>query len=446
MTRLCPPGTGRWLQALLACSVTLLGFPCAAWAQGPSSNGKFDQAMAHGPLWAIVTAFVGGLLVSLTPCVYPMIAITVSVFGARSAKSRGQAAALSSVFVLGIAVMFTALGLGAALSGAIFGSVLSNRWVVVFVALVFGALSASMLGAFELALPGSLSTKLAAVGGIGFPGAFALGVVSALVAAPCTGPVLGGILIWIAASHRVVLGTGVMFTFALGLGVPFFFVGTFAVSLPKSGSWMLGVKWLFGVVLAIVALYFLRTAAPLFQHAVQRAGRFPILAAALLSADLVLAWAHLRSERRGGRQDLSRPFKVASVPLAVAGGFMLLAWTQQPRGELRWIASESEGRSLAEAERRPMIVDFGAEWCGACNELRTRTFSDPAVQLEARRFVAVNVDATNDDDPQINSVKDRYGVVGLPTVVVLDSQGKEQARFVEFVPPERFAGALRSVD
>jgi thiol:disulfide interchange protein DsbD len=132
--------------------------------------------------------------------------------------------------------------------------------------------------------------------------------------------------------------------------------------------------------------------------------------------------------------------------MAIIGGFMLVAWTQQPRGELHWIASESEGRRLAETKLRPMIVDFGAEWCGACNELRTRTFSDPAVQSEARRFVAVNIDATNDDDAQISGVKERYGVVGLPTVVVLDSQGKEQARFVEFVPPERFVGALRSVD
>jgi len=257
--------------------VTLILTPSLAWADGaaPAGASAFDQALARGPIFAAMAAFVGGLLVSLTPCVYPMIAITVSVFGAREAKSRWQAAGLSSVFVLGIAVMFTALGLSAALSGSIFGSALSNKYVVGFVVLVFLALAASMFGAFELALPAGLNNRLATVGGIGFGGAFVLGLVSALVAAPCTGPVLGGILIWIAASHRVLLGTGVMFSFALGLGIPFFLVGTFAVSLPKSGAWMLGVKWFFGVVLAVVALYFLRTTVSPLGHIAQRGTWFP---------------------------------------------------------------------------------------------------------------------------------------------------------------------------
>ena len=435
------------LSFLLFIALVGLALPTTALADAGAASGAFEQALARGPQFALLAAFAGGLLVSLTPCVYPMIAITVSVFGARTAKSRGQAAALSSVFVLGIAVMFTALGIGAALSGALFGSALSNKWVVGFVSLVFLALSASMFGAFELELPSGVTNRLATVGGIGFAGAFALGLVSALVAAPCTGPVLGGILIWIAASHRLVLGTGVMFTFALGLGVPFFLVGTFAVSLPKGGSWMLGVKWLFGVVLAVVALYFLRTAVPSLQHIARSETWFVAASSGLLGLGLVLAWLHVRFERRGStRRELSTPFKLVSIPLAIAGGFALLAWSQIPRGELQWIASESQGRKIATAERRPVIVDFGAAWCGACNELKSRTFSDPTVRSEAARFVAINVDATDDDDPQTNAVKDRYRVVGLPTVVLLDSRGDERARFVEFVPPDRFAAALRTVD
>ncbi len=119
---------------------------------------------------------------------------------------------------------------------------------------------------------------------------------------------------------------------------------------------------------------------------------------------------------------------------------------QLPKAELRWVASEAEGRKLAEAERRPMIVDFGAAWCAACTELRTRTFADEAVRLEASRFVAVSVDATDDDNPQTANVKDRYRVVGLPTVVIVDSSGHERKRFAEFVPPEQFLDALHSVD
>ena len=409
--------------------------------------GTFQEALARGPVFAATAAFVGGLLVSLTPCVYPMIAITVSVFGAKQAKSRWHAAGLSGVFVLGIAVMFTALGVGAALSGSIFGSALSNRWVVGFVSIVFLALSASMFGAFELALPSSLNNRLATVGGIGLGGAFVLGLVSALVAAPCTGPVLGGILIWIAASHRIFFGTGIMFAFAVGLGVPFFLVGTFAVSLPKGGSWMLAVKWFFGVVLAVVALYFLRTAVTPLQHVAQPAVWFPIVAAALTVVAFVLAWVHVRAERRGSINPvLSKRAKLASIPLAIAGGFAFVAWVQLPKAELHWLSSEPEARQLASSAHRPMIVDFGAAWCGACNELKTHTFADQTVRAEASRFVAVNVDATDDDDPTVHDVKTRYGVVGLPTVIVLDSEGLERVRFNEFVTPDRFAEALRSVD
>jgi thioredoxin:protein disulfide reductase len=412
-----------------------------------SASGVFADALARGPVFAVLAAFVGGLLVSLTPCVYPMIAITVSVFGANQAKSRLQAAGLSSVFVLGIAVMFTALGVGAALSGAIFGRFLSNPYVVGGLAVVFLGMSASMFGAFEMALPSSLANRLATVGGIGFGGAFVLGLVSALVAAPCTGPVLTGILVWIATSHQLVLGTGVMFAFALGLGVPFFLVGTFAVSLPKSGSWMLGVKWIFGVVLAVVALYFLRNVVGVLQHIARPTHAFAVASAALLGVAMVLAWMYVATERKGARHpERSKAYKLLSIPLAIAGGFMLVSWIQVPKAQLEWLTSEVDGARLASSEHRPLIVDFGAEWCGACKELTSHTFADEKVRSEAGRFVAVRVDATDEDDPQISAVKDKYRVVGLPTVVVMDSRGQEKVRFNEFVPPDRFLEAIRAVN
>jgi thiol:disulfide interchange protein DsbD len=412
-----------------------------------STAGAFADALARGPAFAVLAAFVGGLLVSLTPCVYPMIAITVSVFGANQAKSRREAAGLSSVFVLGIAVMFTALGVGAALSGAIFGRFLSNPYVVGGLAIVFLGMAASMFGAFEMALPSSLTNRLATVGGIGFGGAFVLGLVSALVAAPCTGPVLTGILVWIATSHRIFLGTGVMFSFALGLGVPFFLVGTFAVSLPKSGSWMLGVKWIFGVVLAVVALYFLRNVVGALQHVARPTRAFAGVSIALLVTAIVLAWRYMAAESKGAKHpERSTPYKLASIPLAIVGGFMLISWIQVPNAQLEWLTSEVDGAKLASSEHRPLIVDFGAEWCGACKELTSHTFADEKVRSEAGRFVAVRVDATDEDDPQVSAVKDKYRVVGLPTVVVMDSRGQEKVRFNEFVPPDRFLEAIRAVN
>jgi thiol:disulfide interchange protein DsbD len=442
---------GRKSRFAVTSSALLLALvvrPGTALAGGVAAPGAFEQAVARGPLWATLAAFVGGLLVSLTPCVYPMIAITVSVFGARSAKSRAGAAALSAVFVLGIAIMFTALGVGAALSGNLFGSALSNRWVVGGVALLFLSLSASMFGAFELALPGSVMQSLARVGGIGYAGAFALGLVSALVAAPCTGPVLTGILLWIATSHQIALGTLVMFAFALGLGVPFFVVGTFAVGLPKSGPWMLGVKWLFGVLLAVVALYFLRSAVPALDGLGAHGARWlPPVAGGFVLLGVALAWGHVRSERRNApHPGHSVWFKALSVVPAVAGTFAVVAWWLVPPAELHWLRSEAEARQVAASERRPMIVDFGATWCTACGELRARTFADPAVRAEAARFIAVNVDATDDDDPNVSGTKKRYGVVGLPTVILVSSDGRERARFEEFVAPDRFLDALKLID
>jgi thioredoxin:protein disulfide reductase len=437
-------------QTLFASLVMLCALLTPALARAASAPGlesTFNDALARGPLVAAAFAFGGGLLVSLTPCVYPMIAITVSVFGANEAKSRMQAAALSSVFVLGIAVMFTALGVGAALSGAVFGRFLSNPYVVGLIALVFLTLAASMFGAFELTLPSGLNNRLATVGGIGYGGAFVLGLVSALVAAPCTGPVLTAILLFIASTHKILFGTWVMFTFALGLGLPFFVVGTFAVSLPKGGAWMLGVKWFFGVVLAVVALYFLKNVAPPLQHLAKPGMTFAAVAAGMVLVSLLLSYVHIAAERRGAKHpEWSKPTKLASIPLAIVGAFLFIAWIELPKAELRWLDSEADGMRLAEAEHRPVIVDFGADWCGACKELTAHTFADSSVRAEAGRFVAVRVNATDEDDPQVKAVTGKYNVVGLPTVVVLDSHGKEQVRFNEFVPPDRFLAAIRAVD
>jgi thiol:disulfide interchange protein DsbD len=440
------PSVRRLFTLLVLASV--LTWPLfASAAEEGAPGGAFDRALARGPIFALAAAFVGGLLVSLTPCVYPMIAITVSVFGAGQAKSRLHAASLSGVFVLGIAVLFTALGDAAALSGSLFGSYLSNRYVVGVIAAVFLAMAASMFGAFELALPSSLQNKLATVGGIGYGGAFLLGLVSALVAAPCTGPVLGAILAWIATSGRIGLGTGVMFTFALGLGLPFFLVGTFALSLPKGGSWMLGVKWLFGVVMAVVALYFLRNVVPALQHVALPGMGFAAVASTAVLVSLVMAALHVRAEKRGAKHpEWSKPLKFASIPLGVAGSFLCIAWVLLPKAELQWVTSEADGMRLAQAEHRPVIVDFGAEWCLACKELTKHTFADERVRSAAARFVAVRVDATDEDDAQVAAIKGKYKVVGLPTVVVLDSTGKERARLNEFVPPERFLDILKTVD
>lgn len=430
----------RMPRALLP-SLTLLALlpPSSALAAGPD---LFQQGLARGPLYAALTAFLGGLLVCLTPCVYPMVAITVSVFGARRDSSRRQAMGLSTAFVLGIAAMFTPLGLIAGLTGSLFGSALSNPWVTTFIALVFLGLAASMFGAFEFMLPSGVSNRLARVGGAGYGGAFLIGLVSGLVAAPCTGPVLTGILLWIGKTRSAALGSLVLFAFSIGLGIPFWLVGTFAVKLPRAGRWMLWTKSFFGIVLSVLALYFLQNALRPLASFAHWGGARPVLAGALLVGGVLLGAIHLSFDA----ERILRWRKAAGVMSAICGSLLLVAWMEAPPAQLHWERSEATATQRAASEAKPVLLDFTAEWCGACKELARHTFSDPTVLQETARFVAVQVDATSDDDPAVDQIKDKYGVVGLPTVILLGANGQERARITEFVPPEQFLSTLRSVN
>jgi thiol:disulfide interchange protein DsbD len=429
------------LAAGMFAALTASAIPSIAHAG--AEPDLFTRTLARGPAYAIVAAFLGGLLVCLTPCVYPMIAITVSVFGARQSKSRMDAMALSTSFVLGIASMFTPLGLVAGLTGSLFGSALSNPIVVWTISAIFFALAASMFGAFEFVLPSSLTNRLAQVGGIGYGGAFVLGLVSGVIAAPCTGPVLTGILLWIGKSKSAGLGAAVLFAFSIGLGIPFWLVGSFAVHLPKSGRWMVGVKSFFGIVLATAALYFLKNAVRPLGHLVNPGTSFALVCGALILVGVALGAIHL-SFGEGGRTASIR--KGLGVVSTVAGLFLLIGWIELPRGHLEWEASEQLARARAAGEARPVLIDFTAEWCGACKELARDTFSDATVMAEASRFVAVKVDATEEDDPNVDQVKNKYHVIGLPTVILLGKNGDERQRFTEFVPPAQFLEALRAVD
>lgn len=404
----------------------------------------FTAALSQGPLYAALAALAGGFVVSLTPCVYPMVAVTVSVFGARQTKSRWEGAALSLAFVLGIVAMFVPLGVAAGLSGSVFGSVLQNRWVVVGMAALFLLLAASLFGAFELALPAALTNRLATMGGIGYKGAFLLGLACGLIASPCTGPVLTGILTWIAQTKSASLGALAMGAFALGLGVPFFVVGTFAVQLPKSGRWMVHVKSLLGIVLVVVALYFLSTVFPVLTSFVTPGNVLWIGATAAVVSGVLLGAVHREFAEPGIGVKVG---KGLGIVLASGGLFLLVSGFGKPTAALAWEQGDVEAaRQRALRESKPLLVDFTAAWCSACKQLDRETFSVPAVGSEMGRFVAVKVDATNDDDPKVAATLSRFNVRGLPTVLIFDSSGRESVRYTDFVPADRFLEGLKKID
>ncbi len=440
----------RWATAAIAVAIFL--WSIGAFADtGGSDTSAFERALAHGAIVALGASYVFGLATSLTPCVYPMIAITVSVFGAREAKSRVQGMLLSLTFVIGLVCLFAPMGVLSALTGKGFGSALGNPWIVAAIAVVFLTLAASLFGAFEITLPAGLGNRLSSVGGVGYRGAWLLGLVCGFVAAPCVGPFLFGLLGWIATTRNVALGSAAMTLYGLGLGTLFFVVGAFAVNLPKAGAWMMGVKWVGGVALAYMALAYVRDALPkaIVASIASPSGLFIAAGATSLALGLALAAVHVAAERRRSTiRRLSTPSKLASIVPAIAGLFMVVTGWQArtSAAELRWESNEAAAVALASSEHRPMLVDFGASWCGACRELEQKTFPDPAVRREASRFVALHVDSTDDDDPEVARVRRKYGATeGLPVVLLLRSDGQEALRFTEFVSPGRLAGELAKV-
>ena len=398
-----------------------------------------------GLLGGALGAFIGGLGASLMPCTYPMIAITVSVFGAREAKSRREAMLLSTSFVLGLVTLFTPMIVGAALSGTIFGTALANKWVIFGIYAFFMAMAASMFGAFDLTLPDALTQRLAAAGGIGYRGAFVLGMVCGVMGAPCTGPVLLSILTWIAQTKSVAMGTVVGLSFSLGLGTLFWVVGTFAVGLPKGGKWMLGIKSAAGIVMIVLAHYYLKNALPVIARPARPDTSFLAICAGIVAVGIAVGGVHLYWDDGGV---VVKARKALGIVLCSAGGFFFVIGWQTPKGSLTWEHSEELASTKAKTEKRPLLVDFTADWCGACKELAKHTFADPRVMEKAvaAKYIAVKVDATNDEDPQVDVVKGKYKVVGLPTVVIYDSNGQERKRFNEFVGPEPFLAAIEGVE
>ena len=444
---LVPAATSTARRAALALGGLLLLLPATASAD---LGDRLGEALGRGSILAYALVFVGGVLTSLTPCVYPLIPITLSIFGARGERvSRGRAVALASVYVAGIGVMYTALGVGVALTGRAFGSFMGSPYVIVPIAVLFVIMAASMFGAFELHLPMGLQARLSQIGGAGWSGAFFMGLVGGIIAAPCTGPVLASLLAYVATTRSVLFGGSLLFTYALGMGLLFFVLAASAASLPKSGAWMEAVKSIFGVVMLLAADYFLRNVwRPIAELGDHVGGllriepwrpAFALVAFALVAAGAALGAIHLSVHD----DPVKKLRKGLGLVLVTVGGVLGIAWLLSAR-PLEWIQGAEAATARAKQEGRPLLLDFSADWCLPCKELEIQVFGEERVRRELDRFVTGKVDSTEDSDA-LDALKVRYRAATLPTVLLFDAQGREAARWTRVFTVDEFLAAAARV-
>ncbi|RMH42808.1 MAG: DUF255 domain-containing protein [Deltaproteobacteria bacterium] len=409
-------------------ALAALAAPAAAHAAG--TGGDVPDILADGMVWAFLAAFGWGFLTSLTPCVYPMAPIIVAVFGARDeAVTRRRAMLLATAFVLGICTLYTVLGVAFALAGKQSNELLANPWVIVPIAGVLVALAASMFGAFELRLPHGLQQRLNRVGGKGVGGSFALGLVLGVVAAPCTGAFAAGIILMIAKGQNVPLGAAIMFTYALGMGLLFWVLAVFAVSLPKSGPWMEAVKSLGGVVLLVMAGYFLIPIAPALTRIIQPSAGFAAGAVAVALAGAAVGAIHL-SFHGSARHKLR---KAAGVALMTGGLFALVAWYLAPKRALAWRHDEQVAFAEARAAGKHVLIDVGAEWCVPCRKVEKIFGSDELYDDITSAFVPLKIDVT-DPTERNEALRAKWGAHTLPTVIFADADGRELGRYADKDP------------
>jgi thiol:disulfide interchange protein DsbD len=395
-------------------------------AAAPSGDRLATTFASKGLPLTLLALFVLGMALNLTPCVFPLIPITLGFFAMQSDGRRSRRFALSAMYVLGIVIMYSALGVLASLGGKMFGAWLQLPAVQVGFAVLMLILATSMFGAFEIQAPRFIANR--SQGRAGGLGALSMGLIVGIVAAPCVGPVVISLITLVAQLADPWLGFAMFASLAFGLGFPYLVMLN---ALPKPGEWMVQVKKAMGFVLIAMAIYFLR---PMIGEKWFALG---------VAACLLIGAGFLFLQR--GTQ--GRTMRLAMATLLLIGG-VFFAWPN-PHAEVAssWKKYDEKTLAAAKAEGKPIIIDFYADWCIPCKELDAKTFSDPKVAKELDRFTRIKADLTRAEDAKTKALTKEYAILGVPTIVIIDSKGQElkASRLTGFEGAEPFLERIRSV-
>jgi len=397
--------------------------------------------------------FLGGLALNLTPCIYPIIPITISYFGGQAEGKKGGVVLHAVLYVVGMALTYSILGVIAAFTGGLFGAALTYPPVLIAIALIMIALSLSMFDVYEFRMPAFLN-KLAGGSQKGYFGTILMGLTVGIVAAPCIGPFVLGLLTYVGNRGNVVLGFSLFFVLALGLGVPFLILGIFSGTLnklPRSGAWMVWVRKIFGFILIAMAAYFLKTLFPnvLFYQFT--------LALVMLVAGIYMGW--IEPTKTAGkvfpyiRVLIGVVFLVLALLFSVQGvqeylDETIAAKTAASGGlaadVVAWQPYSDEALAEALKAGRPVFIDSFAEWCIPCHELDKRTFNQPEVVAASRKFAMFKSDLTKGADEKVKAFYKRFNVRGVPTLIFLKPDGTEveELRGTGFEPKDVFLGKM----
>ena len=408
----------------------------------PQEKPQPTAQLPFSALWALLI----GIGIAFTPCVLPMYPlISGIVLGGKQRLSTGRALLLTFIYVQGMALTYTALGLVVAAAGLQFQAALQHPYVLIGLAVIFTLLALSMFGLFTLQLPSSLQTRLTLMSNRqqgGAPGSvFAMGAIAGLICSPCTTAPLSAILLYIAQSGNMWLGGGTLYLYALGMGLPLMLITVFGNRLlPKSGPWMEHVKTAFGFVILALPVFLLERIV---------GDEWSVRLWSLLGVAF-FGWAFITSLQ--AKHAWMRIVQIVLLAAALVCVRPLQDWAfgaphTQPQAHLNFtpVASvDALNQALEQAKGRPVMLDLYADWCVACKEFEKYTFSNPQVQQALGNTVLLQADVTANNAQDVALLK-HLQVLGLPTILFFDAEGKEhpEARVTGFMDAATFSAHLR---